>query len=69
MDNYVRIWNERSKNIGGVGADFVIHSLKSAGIQARSCESEFRNHEGIEVPMDQVHKASYLVEKKHGRPG
>lgn len=65
---YVRIWNERSKAIGGVGRDAVIATLKQAGYDARPCEAEFKNHEGIEVPKKDEFPAARLIEVKHGRP-
>lgn len=66
---YVRIWNERSKAIGGVGGDAVIATLKAAGFDARPCEAEFKNHEGIEVPRKDMFSADALVIKVYGRPG
>lgn len=68
-DKYVRIWNERSTSIGGVGGATVIQTLKSKGFDGRACESEFKNHDGIEVPVHQIRSASRLIEKRYGREG
>lgn len=66
---FTRIWNERSKAIGGVGAEVVIKTLKSKGFDARPCESAFPNHEGIEVPISSAIAADMLVVRVHGRHG
>ena len=48
----IRIWNERSQSIGGVGAAPVIATLKANGIHAEQGEAEFANHEGVFVKED-----------------
>ena len=64
-NGYHRIWNERSKAIGGVGAEVVIASLKKAGFDARPCEAVYANHEGIEVPNKDAIAADIFVVRNH----
>lgn len=62
-----RIWNERSLGIGGIGAAKVITFLRRRGYGATACQSEFKDHEGVQVPIGQVSKAAHLVELEFGR--
>lgn len=67
--SWIRIWNERDTSIGGVGAEAVISTVQAGGMQARICESEFKNHTGVEVPSNLAYQAASLIEKCHGRAG
>ena len=63
----IRIWNERSQAIGGVGAVAVIRTLKSVGITAKQGDSEFKAHEGVFVAECDQYTAERVVVRKHGR--
>jgi len=65
----IRIWNERSQSIGGVGAAPVIATLKANGIHAEQGEAEFANHEGVFVKEEDRLTADRLVCLHHGRAG
>ena len=69
----IRIWNERSQAIGGVGAQAVIKTLATVMetgdkiIHAEQGESEFKDHEGVFVDERNQYKAAKKVIKYHGR--
>ena len=64
---HIRMWNERSVAIGGIGAAKVITFLRRRGYNAQACQSEFKDHEGVAVLGGQVNKAAHLVELEFGR--
>lgn len=69
MKNYIRIWNERSRAIGGRGAAVVIDFLQGNGFDTIQTDADeaMPDHEGVAVAYESRFKAGNLVELNFGR--